>query len=143
MNNKYREILLTTQNDEYTFLSCGDPSYDSPDFLALFMPFTKTTWALIFMTIFGWPIVLSLIENNLNLKKVLKDFDALFIGWAMILEQSHLRATNYKRKGSSVLLLWLRSPCNILPIQCLQGRQYSSTNKVIRGGSLHTHETGY
>jgi len=33
------------------------------------------------------------------LKKVLKDFDALFIGWAMILEQSHLRATNYKGRG--------------------------------------------
>jgi len=63
------------------------------------MPFTKTTWALIFITIFGWPWVLSLIENDFNLKKVLKDFDALFIGWAMILEQSHLRATNYKGRG--------------------------------------------
>jgi len=30
---------------------------------------------------------------------VLKDFDALFIGWALTLEQSHLRETRYKMKG--------------------------------------------
>jgi len=98
-NRQSGEILLTTAQDEYTFISCGDPSYDPPDFLALFMPFTKTTWVLIFMTIFGWPLVLSLIENDFNFKNVLQDFDALFIGWAMILEQSHLRATNYKGRG--------------------------------------------
>jgi len=97
--NTWSEILLTTYKDEYTFLSCGDTYHDSPDFLALFMPFTKLVWALIFITIFGWPLVLSLIENDFNLKNVLKDFDALFIGWAMILEQSHLRATNYKGRG--------------------------------------------
>jgi len=99
MNEDYESILVIRGKDEYTFLSCGGPSYDPPDFLALFIPFTKTTWALIFMTIFGWPLVLSLIENDFNLKSVLKDFDALFIGWAMILEQSHLRATNYKGRG--------------------------------------------
>jgi len=93
------EILLTTSRDDYTFLSCGDPYIEPPDFLALFIPFTKLTWALIFMTIFGWPLVLSLIENDFKLKNVVKDFDALFIGWAMILEQSHLRATNYKGRG--------------------------------------------
>jgi len=95
----FREILLTTDKDEYTFLSCGDIYNDPPNFLALFMPFSKTTWVLIFVTIFGWPLVLSLIENDFNLKHVLKDFDALLIGWAMILEQSHLRATNYKGRG--------------------------------------------
>jgi len=99
MNDRERGILLTTANDEFTFLSCGEPSYDPPDFLALFMPYSKTTWVLIFITIFGWPLVLSLIENDFNLKKVAKDFDALFIGWAMILEQSHLRATNYKGRS--------------------------------------------
>jgi len=99
MNERFFSILLSTGKDEFTFLSCGDPTYDPPDFLALFMPFSKTTWALIFMTIFGWPLVLSLIENDFRLKNVLKDFDALFIGWAMILEQSHLRATNYKGRG--------------------------------------------
>jgi len=99
LNERWWSILLTTAKDEYTFFSCGDPTYDPPDFFALFMPFTKTTWALIFMTIFGWPLVLSLIENDFHLKKVLKDFDALFIGWAMILEQSHFRATNYKGRG--------------------------------------------
>jgi len=99
MNRRYGAIILTTDKDEFTFLSCGDPSYDPPDFLALFIPFTKPTWALIFMTIFGWPLILSLIENDFNLKKFLKDFDALFIVWAMILEQSHLRATNYTGRG--------------------------------------------
>jgi len=99
LNERFYSFLLTTSKDDYTFLSCGDPTYDAPDFLALFMPFTKITWALTFMTIFGWPLVLSLIENDLSLKKVLRDFDALFIGWAMILEQSHLRATNYKGRG--------------------------------------------
>jgi len=91
--------LLITYKDEFTFLSCGDTYKDSLNFLAFFMPFTKTTWTLIFLTIFGWPLVLSLIENDFKLKNVLKDFDALFIGWAMILEQSHLRATNYKGRG--------------------------------------------
>jgi len=95
----YNEILLATYKDEYTFLSCGDTYYDPPNFLALFMPFTNLVWALIFVTIFGWPLILSLIENDFKLKNVLKDFDALFIGWAMILEQSHLRATNYKGRG--------------------------------------------
>jgi len=99
MNEKDYSILLTTSKDEYTFLSCGDPSYDTPLFLALFLPFTRTCWVLILMTIFGWPWVLSLIENDFDLKKVLKDFDALFIGWAMILEQSHLRATNFKGRS--------------------------------------------
>jgi len=99
MNKKYLSILLTTSKNEFTFLSCGDPSYDQPDFLALFMPFTTSTWVLICMTIYGWPIVLSLIENDFNFRKVLQDFDAMFIGWAMILEQSHLRATNYKGRG--------------------------------------------
>jgi len=47
------EILLTTDKDYYTFLSCGESYNDAPDFLALFMPFSKTTWALIFITIFG------------------------------------------------------------------------------------------
>jgi len=93
------EILLTTGKDDFTFLSCGETYNDPPKFLALFMPYTKATWALIFITIFGWPFVLSLIENDFKLKNVLKDFDALFIGWAMILEQSHLRATNYKGRG--------------------------------------------
>jgi len=72
---------------------------EPPDFSALFMPFTRLTWILIFITIFGWPLVLSLIENDFNFKNVLKDFDALFIGWAMILEKSHLRATNHKGRG--------------------------------------------
>jgi len=92
----YWPVLLTTRKDDFTFLSCGDTFKDSPNFLALFMPFTRTCWTLIFFTVFGWPLVLSLIENDFNWKNVLKDFDALFIGWAMILEQSHLRATNYK-----------------------------------------------
>jgi len=99
VNEFYGQIMFPTGRDVFTFLSCGDPYIDPPNFLALFMPFSKTTWALIFMTIFGWPLVLSLIENDFNLKNVLKDFDALFIGWAMILEQSHLRATNYKGRG--------------------------------------------
>jgi len=93
------EILLTTGIDDFTFLNCGDAYNYQPNFLALFIPYTKVTWALIFMTIFGWPLVLSLIENEFNWKNVLKDFDALFIVWAMILEQSHLRATNYKGRG--------------------------------------------
>jgi len=93
------DILFTTDQEKYTFLSCGDTYIDPPDFLALFMPFTKLVWAFIFLTVFGWPLVLSLIENDFKLNKVLKDFDALFIGWAMILEQSHLRATNYKGRG--------------------------------------------
>jgi len=97
--NYFDASLLANQKDEYTFLSCDDQLSYSPNFLALFMPFTKTTWALIFVTIFGWPLVWSLIENNFEFKKVLQDFDALFIGWAMILEQSHLRATNYKGRG--------------------------------------------
>jgi len=98
-NQRYSSILLFSGKDVYSFLSCGDPCYDLPDFKAIFMPFSKTTWVLIFMTIVGWPLVLSLIENDFCFKKVLKDFDALFIGWAMILEQSHLRATNYKGRG--------------------------------------------
>jgi len=93
------ETLIKTHEDKYTFLSCGETYKEEPDFLALLLPFSKTTWALIFITIFGWPLVLSLIENDFNLNNVLKDFDALFIGWAMILEQSHLRATNYKGRG--------------------------------------------
>jgi len=88
-----------TYEDVYTFLSCGNAHYAASDFLALFMPFSKTTWVLIFLTIFGWPLVLSFIENDFKVKRVIKDCDALFIGWAMILEQSHLRACNYKRKG--------------------------------------------
>jgi len=94
------EILINTHQDKYTFLSCGDSYNEPPNFQVLFMPFTKLTWALIFVTIFGWPFVLSLIENEFNLKNVPKDFDALFIGWALILEQSHLRAGNYKMRGS-------------------------------------------
>jgi len=93
------ETLIHTYEDQYTFLSCGDPNNEPPDFSALFMPYSKTTWALILLTIVGWPAVLSLIENDFNLKNVLKDFDALFIGWAMVLEQSHLRATNYKGRS--------------------------------------------
>jgi len=93
------EILLATDKDDYTFLSYGESYNDTPDFLALFMPFSKTTWALIFITIFGWPLVLSLIENDFKWQNVLKDFDVLFIGWAMILEQSHFRAANYKGRG--------------------------------------------
>jgi len=93
------QFIFTTGGDVFTFLSCGGPYIDPPNFLALFMPYTKTTWTLIFMTILGWPLVLSFIENDFKLKNVLKDFDALFIGWAMILEQSHLRATNYKGRG--------------------------------------------
>jgi len=92
-------VILTTNIDDFTFLSCGDTYKDSPNVLALFMPYTKTTWGLIFFTIFGWPLVLSLIENEFEFKKVLRDFEALFIGWAMILEQSHFRATNYKGRG--------------------------------------------
>jgi len=108
-------VLLTTDKDEYTFLSCGDPSRDPPNFLALFMPFSNITWVLIFMTIFGWPLVLSVIENGFNLKKVLSDFDALFIGWAMILEQSHFRATNYKGRGP----LYFYCGCVLLAILVL------------------------
>jgi len=91
--------LINTNWDVYSFLSCGESYNEPPNFKALLLPFTKLTWGLIFVTIFGWPLVLSLIENDFNLKSVLKDFDALFIGWAMILEQSHLRATNYKGRG--------------------------------------------
>jgi len=68
------------------------------------MPFSKTTWALIFITIFGWPLVLSLIDNDFKWKNMLKDFDALFVGWAMILEQSHFRAANYKERSGCVIL---------------------------------------
>jgi len=115
INEQVVEILLTTLKDVYTFLSCGDTYYDTPDFLALFMPFSKTTWALIAITIFGWPLVLSIIENDFNLRNVLQDFDALFIGWAMILEQSHLRATNYKGRGS----LYCYCGCVLLAILVL------------------------
>jgi len=59
------KIFLTT--DDYTFLSCGNTYNNPPDFLALFMPFTRLVWALIFLTIFGWPLVLSVIENDFNL----------------------------------------------------------------------------
>jgi len=45
---------------------------------------------------------------------VLKDFDALFIGWAMILEQSHFRPENYKGRsplycycGSVILAIFI------------------------------------
>jgi len=98
------EILLTTSTDDYTFLSCGEPytnrnDNEQPDLRALFLPFTKLVWASIFITIVGWPCVLSLIGNYFNLRNVLRGFDALFLGWAMILEQSHLRATNHKRKA--------------------------------------------
>jgi len=99
MDVSLSEILLVKNEDRYTFLSCGNPYSERANYTALFMPFTKLVWALIILTVFGWPLVLSLIENDFNLKKVLKDFDALFIGWAMILEQSHLRATNYKGRG--------------------------------------------
>jgi len=74
------ETLLTTTKDEYTFLSCGESYNDPPNFLALYMPFIQLVWALIFITIFGWPLVLSLIENDFKAGKVVRDFDALFIG---------------------------------------------------------------
>jgi len=106
------EILLTTREDKYTFLSCGETYIDPLNYLALFMPFTKLAWALIFITIFGWPLVLSLIENDFKFKNVLKDFGALFIGWAMILEQSHLRATNYQGKNP----LYCNCGCVLLAI---------------------------
>jgi len=94
------DILFTTNLERFTFLSCGEPFNNPLDFEALFLPYSKITWALIFITIFGWPFVLSLIENDFKFKKVIQDFDALFIGWAMLLEQSHLRATNYKGRGA-------------------------------------------
>jgi len=59
LNEYVHQILLATQTDEYTFLSCGDSYHDPPDFSALFIPFSKPTWALIFITIFGWPLILS------------------------------------------------------------------------------------
>jgi len=93
------ETFLTTVKDEYTFLTCGDPYNDPPDFLVLFRPFSNFIWALILVIILGWPLVLSLIEKDFKWKTVLRDSNALFIGLAMILEQTHLRATNYKRKG--------------------------------------------
>jgi len=124
-------ILLTTQKDDFTFLSCGDTYNDPPNFLALFTPFTKTTWALIFKTIFGWPLVLSLIENDFNLKNVLKDFDALFIGWAMILEQSPLRATNYKGRGP----LYCYCGCVLLAILVL--------SNAYKGDNIRTLSKGF
>jgi len=45
------------------------------------------------------PWVMSLIENNFKWKNVQRDFNVLILGWAMILEQYHRRATNYKRIG--------------------------------------------
>jgi len=93
----------------------------------LFMPFTKLVWALIFMTVFGCPTVLSLIENNFNLKNVLKDFDALFIGWAMILEQSHLRATNYKGRGP----LYCYCSCVLLAILILSNAYKGDNIKTL------------
>jgi len=127
LNEAELSIFLSTHKDQYTFLSCGDPSYDPPDFLALFMPFTKTMWVLIFMTIFGWPIVLSLVENDFNFNKVLKDFDALFIVWAMILEQSHLRATNYKGRGP----LYCYCGCVLLAILILSNAYKGDNIKTL------------
>jgi len=90
------ETFITTDRDEYTFLTCDDAhNNDPPDFLVLFMPFTKLIWALIFIAIFGLPLFLSMIQKDFKWTTVLSDFNnALLKGWAMILEQSYLRVTN-------------------------------------------------
>jgi len=126
LDEDWFEILLVKNEDRYTFLSCGNSYNDKANYLALFMPFTKLVWTLIFITIFGWPLILSLIENDFNLKKVLKDFNALFIGWAMILEQSHLRATNYKGRGP----LYCYCGCVLLAILIL--------SNAYKGDNIHT-----
>jgi len=127
MTHKDMETLINTHEDKYTFLSCGEPNNEPPNFQALLMPFTKLSWALIFVTIFGWPLVLSLIENDFDLKNVLKDFDALFIGWAMILEQSHLRATNYKGRGP----LYCYCGCVLLAILVLSNAYKGDNIKTL------------
>jgi len=126
MDKSVYEILLVKNEDRYTYLSCGNSYSEKADYLALFMPFTKLVCVLIFMTVFGWPLVLSLIENDFKLKNVLKDFDALFIGWAMILEQSHLRATNYKGRGP----LYCYCGCVLLAILIL--------SNAYKGDNIHT-----
>jgi len=127
INKDYSETLASTHEDKYKFLSCGESYKEPPDYSALFVPFTKLVWGLIFMTIFGWPTVLSLIENDFNLKNVLKDFDALFIGWAMILEQSHLRATNYKGRGP----LYCYCGCVLLAILILSNAYKGDNIKTL------------
>jgi len=114
MTEGINPTFINTHEDKYTFLSCGESYREPPDFSALFMPFSKTTWSLIFITIFGWPLVLSLIENDFKLKHVLKDLDALFIGWAIILEQSPLRAGNYK--GRRALYCYCGCVLLVIPI---------------------------
>jgi len=86
--------------DQYTFKTCGTPRRDNINFYALFTPFGKLTWGLIFGVVFGWPLVISIIENNFKWRSVLNDADALFIGWAMLFEQSHPRSTNYTGRKS-------------------------------------------
>jgi len=93
-------IILQIRWDVYTFITCGEPRKETLNFYSLFSPFEKLTWILILITTFAWPLLLSLIEHNFCLKSVAKDFDALFIGLAILLEQSHLRSTNYTGRKS-------------------------------------------
>jgi len=93
-------LILHLRWDPYTFITCGLPRHENVNFGALFTPYETLTWGLILGTALLWPLLLSFIENNFDLKAVLKDLDALFIGWAIMLEQSHLRACNYTGRQS-------------------------------------------
>jgi len=100
MNPSIVQLILHLRWDPYTFITCGLPRKEQANFDALFTPFETLTWALILGTVLGWPLLLSLIENNFDLNAVRKDLDALFIGWAIIFEQSHIRVSNYTGRRS-------------------------------------------
>jgi len=79
-----------------------------------------STWVLLVFTLVGWALTLSLIEMNFNFKAVLKDIGAFLVGCAILLEQSHKRASNNERKSSQCF----HCACFTYSIKCIQRRKY-------------------
>jgi len=111
INSTY-DITVRTASDIFTFLSCGRNIREKPNFDGLISVFDKSTWILIILFVIIWPVILSCIERPEDLGVFLNYCDAVLVGWSMLVEQSHMRASNYKRRtslyyfcGFSVLVL--------------------------------------
>jgi len=83
----------------FTFLACSNPFYREISFKGLVSAFDLQTWILIIVFLLFWPVFMLYLENNQNISRVLQDTEAMFVGFFMLIEQSHDRVMNKYKKG--------------------------------------------
>jgi len=131
----------------FTFLSCSTPISEAISISGLISVYDFKIWILIVVFMLLWPLIISFVENNFSFKNVVQDIDAVFLGFMILLEQSHIRTVNKSKKGALYVFCGCAILVSIVLSNAFKGEninKISSTLKTIQFSTIdQLMENGY